>query len=123
LASTTAHEHNAANITAAATRRGESIRTGFMLAQGGEFAFVLLSLASGLEVLPASLNQILIIVVVMSMALTPALAEVGKWIAKETDARWPEGGGLGGAAAAALPASTSASPADGELVGHLVAGV
>ncbi len=56
--------------------RSESIRTGFMLSQGGEFAFVLLSLASSLHVLPDNLNQVLIIVVVMSMALTPGLAQV-----------------------------------------------
>ncbi|KAI8466111.1 MAG: Sodium/hydrogen exchanger family-domain-containing protein [Monoraphidium minutum] len=88
--------------------RGESIRTGFMLAQGGEFAFVLLSLALELDVLPASLNQILIIVVVMSMALTPGLAEAGKAIANELDRRWPEGG--------ALPGSPPASPSEAELV-------
>ena len=36
--------------------RAESIRTGFMLSQGGEFAFVLLSLASQLHVLPDELR-------------------------------------------------------------------
>ena len=34
-------------------RRGEAIRTGFLLSQGGEFAFVLLSLAKELKVPPA----------------------------------------------------------------------
>ncbi|KAL6758236.1 Sodium/hydrogen exchanger family-domain-containing protein [Haematococcus lacustris] len=58
--------------------RAESIRTGFILSQGGEFAFVLLSLAYSLNVLPENLNQVLIIVVVLSMALTPGLAELGK---------------------------------------------
>ncbi len=43
--------------------RSESIRTGFMLSQGGEFAFVLLSLANQLRILPTNLNQLLIIVV------------------------------------------------------------
>ncbi|KAK9810162.1 hypothetical protein WJX72_005895 [[Myrmecia] bisecta] len=60
----------------------ESIRTGFLLSQGGEFAFVLLSLANELKVLPEDLNRLLIIVVVLSMALTPALAELGKWVAE-----------------------------------------
>jgi Kef-type K+ transport system membrane component KefB len=46
---------------AAAARRSESIRTGFLLSQGGEFAFVLLSLACQLKLLPEELNQILII--------------------------------------------------------------
>ena len=66
--------------------RGESVRTAFMLAQGGEFAFVLLSLASELKVLPEELNKLLIIVVVISMALTPGLASIGKYLAdKNTD--------------------------------------
>jgi Kef-type K+ transport system membrane component KefB len=54
------------------------VRTGFMLAQGGEFAFVLLSLAKELKVLPDELNRLLIIVVVLSMALTPLLADLGQ---------------------------------------------
>ncbi|EIE26679.1 hypothetical protein COCSUDRAFT_52422 [Coccomyxa subellipsoidea C-169] len=58
--------------------RQESIRTAFLLSQGGEFAFVLLSLANELKVLPTDLNRLLIIVVVLSMALTPFLAEAGK---------------------------------------------
>ena len=53
-----------------------------MLSQGGEFAFVLLSLASQLHVLPEELNRLLIIVVVLSMALTPTLAELGKTLAE-----------------------------------------
>ena len=52
-----------------------------MLAQGGEFAFVLLSLAENLKVLPEELNKLLIIVVVISMALTPFLASLGKYLA------------------------------------------
>lgn len=58
--------------------RAESVRTGLLLGQGGEFAFVVFSLANQLGVLPSDLNQLLIIVVVLSMALTPALAEGGK---------------------------------------------
>eukprot|EP00891_Asterochloris_glomerata_P001180 jgi/Astpho2/1180/Aster-07718 len=64
--------------------KAESIRTGFMLAQGGEFAFVLLSLAEELKVLPEDLNKLLIIVVVLSMALTPLLADIGKKLAERT---------------------------------------
>ena len=64
--------------------RQESIRTAFLLSQGGEFAFVLLSLANELKVLPTDLNRLLIIVVVLSMALTPFLAEAGKRFAELT---------------------------------------
>ncbi|KAL4424973.1 hypothetical protein ABPG77_002858 [Micractinium sp. CCAP 211/92] len=63
--------------------KAESVRTGFLLSQGGEFAFVLLALANQLNVLPAELNRLLIIVVVLSMALTPLLAEAGKQLAKK----------------------------------------
>lgn len=63
--------------------RSEAIRTGFMLAQGGEFAFVLLSLAKELKVLPDELNRLLIIVVVLSMALTPLLADLGEFMAEK----------------------------------------
>ena len=73
---------------------GESLRIGFMLSQAGEFAFVLLSLAASLKVLPEDLNQVLIIVVVLSMALTPALTDVGKrvgdWL-EELESKDPDG--------------------------------
>ena len=38
----------------------------------------------GRQVLPEDLNRLLIIVVVLSMALTPALAELGKRFAERT---------------------------------------
>lgn len=56
----------------------DSLRLGLVLSQGGEFAFVLLALANELGVLPSELNRLLIVVVVLSMALTPTLADVGK---------------------------------------------
>lgn len=98
-------------ITAIGPRVGltlqESIRIGFLLSQGGEFAFVVFSLANRLAViyffvhflthskylvllmkrsmldyrlgvLPLELNKLLIIVVVLSMALTPLLNEIGR---------------------------------------------
>lgn len=69
-------------ITAIGPRVGlslqESVRIGFLLSQGGEFAFVVFSLANRLGVLPLELNKLLIIVVVLSMALTPLLNEIGR---------------------------------------------
>jgi len=59
----------------------EAVRTGLILSQGGEFAFVVLSEACRLGVLPDQLNKLLIIVVVLSMALTPGLAALGDFIA------------------------------------------
>ncbi|KAK4802114.1 hypothetical protein SAY86_000317 [Trapa natans] len=63
----------------------ESIRIGLLLSQGGEFGFVVFSLANRLGVLPLELNKLLIIVVVLSMALTPLLNEVGKRAAEFID--------------------------------------
>ena len=65
--------------------KGESARAAFSLAQGGEFAFVLLQLAKELNVLPDELNRLLIIVVVLSMALTPGLVEVGRRVGDHYD--------------------------------------
>ncbi|XP_058189635.1 K(+) efflux antiporter 3, chloroplastic [Rhododendron vialii] len=69
-------------ITAIGPRVGltlqESVRIGLLLSQGGEFGFVVFSLANRLGVLPLELNKLLIIVVVLSMALTPFLNDLGR---------------------------------------------
>ncbi|KAJ0966329.1 hypothetical protein J5N97_027467 [Dioscorea zingiberensis] len=76
-------------ITAIGPRFGltfqESVRIGFLLSQGGEFGFVVFSLANRLGVLPLELNKLLIIVVVLSMALTPLLNEIGRKAAEIID--------------------------------------
>ncbi|TYH85724.1 hypothetical protein ES332_D02G288900v1 [Gossypium tomentosum] len=81
-------------ITAIGPRVGltlqESVRVGFLLSQGGEFAFVVFSLANSLGVLPLELNKLLIIVVVLSMALTPLLNEVGRRAADFVDNKFNE---------------------------------
>ncbi len=48
-----------------------SIRLGVTLAQGGEFAFVLFSAAANFHLLPNELGDRLILIVTLSMALTP----------------------------------------------------
>ncbi|OAY73286.1 K(+) efflux antiporter 3, chloroplastic [Ananas comosus] len=79
-------------ITAIGPRVGltlqESIRIGLLLSQGGEFGFVVFSLANRLGVLPLELNKLLIIVVVLSMALTPLLNEIGKKAAEIIDEKF-----------------------------------
>lgn len=77
--------------------RAESTRTAFLLSQGGEFAFVLLALARELKVLPEDLNKLLIMVVILSMALTPLLNEVGRFTAD-----WIENGSPGQGRSSAL---------------------
>src|SRR6185312_6914044 len=55
-----------------------SLRLGLLLAQGGEFAFVLFALSGREELLSPVLQQELTIVVVMSMMATPLLALAGQ---------------------------------------------
>ncbi|WP_253300186.1 cation:proton antiporter domain-containing protein [Wolbachia endosymbiont of Chironomus riparius] len=58
-----------------------SIQAGLLLAQGGEFAFILFRLASELNVLPNEIAQILMILTTVTMAFTPLLSGLGDWIA------------------------------------------
>lgn len=84
-------------ITALGPRTGlslsESVRIGLLLSQGGEFAFVVFSLANRLGVLPLELNRLLIIVVVLSMSLTPFLNEWGQKAAKAIESRFEKSEG------------------------------
>ena len=54
-------------------RRSQNYLFAFALAQGGEFAFVLFSFATQYSVIPSPIADTLILVVVLSMALTPML--------------------------------------------------
>jgi CPA2 family monovalent cation:H+ antiporter-2 len=58
-----------------------SVRLGLLLAQGGEFAFVLFALAGREKLLSPVLQQELVIVVVLSMMATPLLALAGQRLA------------------------------------------
>ncbi len=58
-----------------------SMRLGLLLAQGGEFAFVLFALSGREELLSPTLQQELTIVVVLSMMATPLLALAGERLA------------------------------------------
>lgn len=55
---------------------------GLLLSQGGEFSFILFSLAGESGIIENELLQILLVVVTISMALTPLVAELGKKIAR-----------------------------------------
>lgn len=56
---------------------GVSIHSGLMLAQGGEFAFILFKLGMREGIIPDDLGNLLLLVVTCSMALTPLLALLG----------------------------------------------
>ena len=55
-----------------------AMHSGLLLSQGGEFSFILFSLAQSQHVINEELEQILLVVVTVSMALTPLVAMLGK---------------------------------------------
>jgi len=57
-----------------------SIHTGFLLSQGGEFAFVVFLMAVQQRFMSVDLSQFLMTVVTFTMALTPLLAAAGRKI-------------------------------------------
>lgn len=59
---------------------GPTIHSSLLLSQGGEFAFILFDLALKQKVIPEELAQFLLMVVAVSMAVTPLLSIVGVWI-------------------------------------------
>ncbi|HSR51669.1 MAG TPA: cation:proton antiporter [Acidobacteriota bacterium] len=66
---------------------GLSIRMGFVMAQGSEFAFVIFGLLLAAGALTQSTGSILTAAVVLSMAATPALAPLGDRLGSALEAR------------------------------------
>jgi Kef-type K+ transport system membrane component KefB/voltage-gated potassium channel Kch len=62
-----------------------AIRTGLILSQGGEFAFVAFGLARSLGILDKATTKMLLTCVSLTMALTPFLDQVGTKIAKKME--------------------------------------
>jgi CPA2 family monovalent cation:H+ antiporter-2 len=58
-------------------RWGPSIHVGLLLAQGGEFGFIMLTLAISAGILAPGIGDILIAMVALTMAATPALGALG----------------------------------------------
>jgi len=58
-----------------------AIRTGLVLAQASEFAFVLIAIAAREKIVPVDVQQMVLAVASLSMAITPLLAMLGLWIA------------------------------------------
>lgn len=59
-----------------------STQIGLMLAQGGEFAFVVFGLAVASGLLPRELGDILLAAVTLTMVVTPALLALGRRVAR-----------------------------------------
>ncbi len=58
-------------------RKSISIQTGLLLSQGGEFAFILYTLATKNHLINPELEKMLLVIVTCTMALTPLLAVLG----------------------------------------------
>ncbi|OAN48111.1 potassium transporter KefB [Paramagnetospirillum marisnigri] len=65
----------------------QGVQVGFLLAQTGEFAFVILDRAMGLKLLPASVGQSLMAMTALSMVLTPVLAKLGRILSRRRQRR------------------------------------
>ncbi len=57
---------------------GPSVHVGLMLAQGGEFGFIMFALAMAAGILAPEIGDILIATIALTMAVTPLLAALGK---------------------------------------------
>jgi CPA2 family monovalent cation:H+ antiporter-2 len=66
---------------------GQALRLGLLLSQGGEFAFVLLGVGFGARILSLDDRQQLAVIVILSMMLTPLLAEAGRLLAPRIERR------------------------------------
>ncbi|ABA58654.1 monovalent cation:proton antiporter-2 (CPA2) family protein [Nitrosococcus oceani] len=59
-----------------------AVHIGLLLAQGGEFAFVLFGFAMILGIIPTEIGQLLLVTVSLSMVLTPWLASLGAYLSR-----------------------------------------
>ncbi len=66
---------------------GQAVEMGLLLAQGGEFAFVVVALAATLGLVPDPTAQFMLIVVGGTMFLTPLMARVARSTGAAVDAR------------------------------------
>jgi CPA2 family monovalent cation:H+ antiporter-2 len=59
----------------------EAVEAAILLAQAGEFGFIVIALGRSTELVPPDLAQLATAVVAISMVLTPLLAAVARWLA------------------------------------------
>jgi monovalent cation:proton antiporter-2 (CPA2) family protein len=67
----------------------ESVQVALLLAQAGEFGFVLFGLAHMLGLMDEELYQLLLLVIAMSMTATPLLVRLGGWLGRPPAATLP----------------------------------
>ena len=83
----------AALIVLIAIAAGQPVRSaiylGMLLCQGGEFAFVLLGVGAGHGVVPVAMADHLVVVVILSMMMTPFLAALARRLLRRMEAEAP----------------------------------
>ena len=67
--------------------RGQAIEIGLLLGQGGEFAFVVIGLAATFALLPVATAQFILIVVSVTMFVTPMVAQGARRLGAAIEAR------------------------------------
>lgn len=67
---------------------GKSIEGGFLLSQGGEFAFMIIGVAASTQILASAVAQFMLLVVSVSLLLTPVFARFGQHIGKLVDEKF-----------------------------------
>ncbi|MBM3570201.1 MAG: hypothetical protein FJX46_15765 [Alphaproteobacteria bacterium] len=69
--------------------RDVAVRAGLLLAEGGEFAFVVIAAAMTIDVIPSYVGTFMFAVTGLSMLTTPLLASLGPRLSSWLDRRWP----------------------------------
>ncbi|MBV1887041.1 MAG: cation:proton antiporter [Parvibaculaceae bacterium] len=65
--------------------RAAAIEVALLLAQGGEFAFVVVSIAGGYGILAPDVAQFILIVTILTMMLTPFIASGARWLGRKVE--------------------------------------
>jgi CPA2 family monovalent cation:H+ antiporter-2 len=72
-------------LRAGGLSQGRAIEGGLLLGQGGEFAFIVVGVATLQGLLPASTGQFMLLVVALSLAATPLAARLGHELGERID--------------------------------------
>lgn len=67
---------------------GKSIEGGFLLSQGGEFAFVIIGVAATTNILSRDIAQFMLLVVSISLLMTPFFAKAGHFLGQFVEQRF-----------------------------------
>ncbi|MCB1679651.1 MAG: monovalent cation:proton antiporter-2 (CPA2) family protein [Halioglobus sp.] len=73
--------------------RHTAAETGLLLGQGGEFAFVVVGLAMGLDLVPRDVGQFMLIVTGLTMLVTPLVATAAQRVARKLEPAAPGNSG------------------------------